>query len=896
MRLPRRFWRARDEEIRDEIETHVTMATRDYMARGMTPEQARQAANREFGNALLVRQTTGDVWSWTRLEQCLQDARFGARILRHAPGLSAAAILLIALVIGGNATVYAMVNSILVSPAPGIDRDDLVVIRHVDPGVRINDPFVSFPNFEDYARHSTTVHDLAAWNSERMTLGTPTGNFALSGGLVTTNYFETFGVNVAQGRGLVARDDDARDGVVVVISHRVWQEHFGQAEDVVGSPITINRIPATVVGVAPPGFAGALLTPGEDLWMPIRAYYRSAKREDEFSNRAQPFIVMAGRLSSSASLAEARAEFATLSTQLQSTYPDAFTTLSPQGVVPLRNSRALVSRYSATALLPVADMAPVFLAVFSLVTLLTLIIVCANVANLLLGRAVERQRDTAIRHSLGASRTRIVRLLLAEGATLALAASIAAYVIAGWTSQALLRIIEPRPGLLADARPDWTLAAYGIALALLATLAFSLAPAVRAGRVQVLPLLKAGEHSIARGRSRLATGLVVLQFAFSVLLVTTAGLAYRSITMLSSGDLGFNPDNLLLVTVRLGGVSGPGGSDEPVTNRVEALALLERVRERLVNAAGVEAASYARRIPGPTLLSLTPVRRGTQSAATAFVRHVGPDYLRTLGLSATTGRELTVADRQGATRVAMINQRLATELFAHEPAVGDSILIGDRNERVEVVGVVPDALFDGPNHDPHPRYLLVAEQQTPGTSPRDPSFIIRHRGSIEAVTPVVSRAIGEVDAGLPIVSMSAMNARLALVTELETQIVQLLACFAALSLVIAALGHYAVAMFDMRRRTREFGVRMALGASAQRIQAAVIREALVHAVPGLAIGFVLSAAVAVSVKGLLFGVTPVDPITYAGVFVLLAVTSVVASYLPARRASTVNVVDALRQE
>ena len=199
-------------------------------------------------------------------------------------------------------------------------------------------------------------------------------------------------------------------------------------------------------------------------------------------------------------------------------------------------------------------------------------------------------------------------------------------------------------------------------------------------------------------------------------------------------------------------------------------------------------------------------------------------------------------------------------------------------------------------HDPHPRYLLVAEQQMPGNPPVDPSFVIRHRGTVEAVTLLASRAVAEIDAGLPRVSVSTMKAQLAIVTELETLIVKLLVCFAVLSLVIAALGHYAVAMFNMRRRTREFGVRMALGASSQRIQVAVVREALVHTVPGLMIGFALSAAVAVTVKSLLFGVTPADPITYAGVLALLALTSIIASYLPARRASSVNVVDALRQE
>ena len=819
-----------------------------------------------------------------RFDQWLLDARFGTRILTHAPGVSAAAILLIALVIGGNATVYSMVNSILVSPASGVTRDDLVVVRHVDPSVRLTDPFVSFPNFQDYEKHSTTVAGLIGWTTQRLTLGTPGGNFAIFGGLVTGNYFETLGADVVRGRSLAASDDDAQDGVAVVISHRLWQERFNLSEDVLGLPININRAPATIVGVAAPGFAGAALTPGEDAWLPIRAYHRATNDEASLANRAQPSVVIAGRLDPSASLTAARSEFATLSAQLQSTYPDAFTTHSSRGVVPLRNARAVVSPYSATALLPIADMAPVFLAVFSAVTLLTLIVVCANVANLLLGRAVERQRDTAVRLSLGASRARIVRMLLAEGATLAIVAWVASYVIASWTSPVLLRILEPRPGLLANARPDWTLAAYGLAMALVATLVFSLAPAVRSWRVPVSPLLKAGELGIAAGRSRWATALVVVQFAFSVLLVTGAGLAYRSMNTLSSVDLGFNPNQLLLITVRLGDAGGADG-----------VAVLERVRERLATIAGVEAVSYARRIPGATLLTATPIRRDAQHAATAFVRHVGPDYLRPLGVAVVAGRGIAANDRRGVTRAAMINQRLAADLFAGESPLGRQLTIGER-EQVEVIGVVADALFDGPNRDPHPRYLFVAEQQMPGAPPTDPSFIIRHRGSLEAVTPIITRAIGEVDAGLPIVAISTMTARLALVFELETLIVRLLVSFALISLVIAAFGHYAVSMFNTRRRTREFGVRMALGASAGRIQAAVLRESLAHAVAGVVIGLAMSMAIAIGLRAFLFGVTPVDPITYVAVVALLAVTSIVASYLPARRASRVNVVDALRQE
>jgi ABC-type antimicrobial peptide transport system permease subunit len=274
---------------------------------------------------------------------------------------------------------------------------------------------------------------------------------------------------------------------------------------------------------------------------------------------------------------------------------------------------------------------------------------------------------------------------------------------------------------------------------------------------------------------------------------------------------------------------------------------------------------------------------------------VGPDYLRVLGLRLIAGRELTANERRGGTRVAMINRQLAADLFDNEPPIGHQLTIGDR-EHVEIVGVVTDALVDGPNRDPHPRYLFLAEQQMPGAPPADPHFFIRHRGTLEAIAPLVTRAIGEVDGSAPVVAMSTMTARLALVFELEALIVRLLAGFAVISLVIAAFGHYAVAMFNMRRRTREFGVRMALGASTGRIQAAVVRESIVHATAGVVIGLASSAAIAIGSRSVVFGVAPVDPMTYLAVVALLAVTSIVASYLPALRASRVNVVDALRQE
>lgn len=538
-----------------------------------------------------------------------------------------------------------------------------------------------------------------------------------------------------------------------------------------------------------------------------------------------------------------------------------------------------------------------FLALFSIVTLLTLLVVAANVANLMLGRAVERQRDTAVRRSLGASRGRVLSMLVAEGATLSVVAWGAACLVAWWTSRALLQVIEPRPGLLAVVRPDWTLAAYAMLLAGVATVAFTLAPAVRAWRLPVLPFLKSGEQSVARGRSRLTATLVIVQLALSVVLLTSAGLAYRSLGMLDGGDVGFDAEHVLLVTVRAGRQAAFITNVPSRESRREEIETLERVRERLGQERDVRAVSYARRVPGPYALGTTSVNiAGGHASAQAFVRPVGPDYLRTLGLPPLAGRELTAIDAAGTTRTAVINQHLAEELFANRPAIGQRLHMGNRGEPVEVVGIAPNALFDGPLHDPRPRYIFIARQQENDAALIDMTFFVRHDGMIESLTPRLGRAIAEVDPAMPIVSMSTMTARLAQVTELQAQVTTLVAIFALTALVVAGLGQYAVAMFDTRRRTRELGVRMALGASPRGIERAVVRDALRLALPGALIGFALSTALAVLFRAALFGVTPLDPPAYAGVFLLIAATSVLASYLPARRAGRVNVVDALRNE
>jgi predicted permease len=886
-RWPFGTFRRRRSDIGDEIETHLQMAIRDRIERGESPDEARVAALREFGNVDLVQRNTREVWAWTRVEQLLQDLRFGARILWQSPALSAAAILLVALVVGGNTTIYSIVHNMLTAPAPGVEGKNLVTIGMATPDAMLVQPFMSFPNYQDYAARAHSVRRTMAVSTERFTVSTDDGSYAVFGGLVTAQYFEVLGVTMTLGRPLRDEDMDLGTGLMAVISHRLWRDRFQSDQSIIGTRISLNGNQVTIVGVGPPRFLGALLTPGEDIWAPITPYYDLIGSRAVLFDRARETVMLFGQLAPGASLSQARAEFATLSSQLAAAYP-----------VENKTTRATVEAYSSTAMLPVGQMGPRVLALFSIITIVTLLVVSANVANLMLARAVARQRETAVRQSLGASRARIVRMLMAEGFAVSLIAWIAAFTFAFWMSKLLVRVLEPaRYGLLPDFKLDWVIIAYAFALAMAATLAFSTAPAIRTWRQQPLPWLKAGEQGSSPERSQLSRALVVLQLAFSVLLLTSAGLAQRTIGMLDAGDVGFDNEQLVLITVRARRTGTIVDARRTTAEREASFASLERVREQLAAVPNVTAVSYSRRIPGAYWLNTEPVwQAGRTEPVQSMVRPVGPDYLSALALTTISGRGITTADRRGGPRVAVVNQHLATTLWPAQSPIGQTLAIGRDRDVVEVVGVAPNALFDGPVRDPRPHYVLVAEQQVNGDTITDPKFYVRYRGALEAVTPAITKAVAAVDRDMPIVLMATMNSRLDEVLALERTVSRMLVFFAFLSLVVAILGQYAMTAFNMRRRVRDVGVRLALGASAAQVQRAVFVETLRTTALGLLLGFGLSLVAGLAARRMLFGVTPTDPPTYVGVVAVLASASLLASYLPAWRAGRVNVVEALRQE
>jgi predicted permease len=472
------------------------------------------------------------------------------------------------------------------------------------------------------------------------------------------------------------------------------------------------------------------------------------------------------------------------------------------------------------------------LAIFSLITLLTVLIVCANVANLMLGRAEARQRELALRQSL-------VRMLLTEGVVVSMVAWMAACGAAFTMSRVLAGLLPPDPSgttINADFTPDWRVAAYAMTLALIGTVAFTLAPAIRAWRQEVLPWLKAGEHSVVQGRSKLSSALVIMQLAFSVLLLVGAGLAYRSLSQMGRLNLGYKTDKLLLASVNTA-----GSAKTPAANRI----VIERLRERMRIIPGVTSVSHARSV---SFWSELVRRNATDQPVRAQQNFVGPGYLEALGITPLVGREFALGEPARAHPGAIINQHLAETLWPGGSAVGQTVRVGKDSQAVEIVGVMPNALFSGFRRDANPNFILRSELEEPGP-PGEATFYVRYGGNLDAITSTLRRATLDVDTRVPIVSVRTMETQRDSAKWPVRAIVTLLAVFSVGCLLIAVIGQYAVVAYGVRRRTRDFGVRMALGASSSHILGSVLNDGLWLTAVGLLSGFALSLAAGVALEG-----------------------------------------------
>ena len=799
-----------------------------------------------------------------RFEHFFSDLRSGARIFRRAPGFSAAAVALMAVGIGGNTAVYSLINGVLNKPAPGVRAGNLVNIAATLPGDP-NGDVVALPIFSEFLAHSRTLQSIAAFGFERFAMTAPDGTYELRGQAVTPSYFDLLGVPIVKGRGFTPEENRGSAGLAAIIAWHVWQNQFQLAPDIAGRQVLLNGLPATIVGVAAPGFRGTHFAPTFEIGVPILAYARLHGNVQAMANRGVEVI---GRLAPGSSVAQAQAEFDTVSGRIAAEYPE------------FGRQRMVVARYSATAFGPwQGSQARMFMAILTGVALLTLLVVCANVANLMLGRSTARRRELAVRQSLGSSRGRILSLLLSEGLVLSVAAAAAAWAFAWWVGRAVPSLIPPLESgarIEPNVAPDWRVAVYALALAIFGALVFTLAPSLRAWRQDLLPFLKGGEHSVIQGRSRTANVLVVVQLAFCVLLLGGAGLASRSVFLINAADLGFPKDHRLILRLN---TLGAGGADDQG-------ALLETLRERLAAMPNVAAVSYATAVPPDpfgqlvALVGQTPLRGMV----------AGPRYLEALGVS-VKGRDFRASDT--SRDVAILTSRAEEKLFSGQSAVGRTIEIFGRP--YEVVGVATNGAYSGLQQQGGDQFVFLS--RTPGNGAGVRYFNIRYRGPLAAAAPAVRGVIRDLSSTQRVVgTVETMDALMQQYTAPALVIGGLLSLFSAGSLVVAGIGLYAVIAFHTARRTREFGIRLALGASPRHLLRTVLKEGLLLATAGSAIGLVLSAATSRLLRSLLFGVNPIDPLTWAGVIALLGAVALFACYVPARRAGRIEPLDALRQE
>jgi predicted permease len=809
-------------------------------------------------------------------EQFFRDIAGAARILTKSPGLSLTVIALIAVGIGGNATMYSMVHGVLSKKAPGITADDLVSFGTMRSG-RLTDPGDhSYPEYLAYATRSRTMQSIAAVSFERMNMTLPDGSSArLRGELVTRNYFQTIGVSPALGREFTADEARGAAPLPAIIGDQAWRNQFHHRADILGQSVLLNGVPATIVGVSPPRFHGFTFAPNQEICVPMVPYMRLRGTEEKLADPTARGIGMIGRLAPHATLEAAQREFNDFAILLQAAFPDAEA-----------SKKSILAPYTATAFGPNSGpQRRIFFAILMGVAILTLTVVCANVANLLLARSIARQREVALRLSLGAPRSRILRSLLAEGMLLAVLATAAALAFAMWSTHAVIALFPPLESgaqMDVDLTPDWRVAGYALLLAMLCTVAFSMAPAWRAWRQDLLPSLKQGEHGIVCGRSKMASILVVAQLALCVVLLTGGGLAWRSLSLLDSADLGFSRDHLLLANVS-------------TTDTID----LEVLRRNIAAVPGVESASWAVSAPPDSHPFRNVPAQATDGGETVHTEgtNVGPDYLRTLGVPLVEGNENWESES------AIVNRKLAHALWPRQSAMGHTFVLGTHVTPMRVIGVVPDAAFsavgdDGgvelAQSDRRPfvfvpdRHVMVATQ--------DRTFHIRYRGPLGDLPLEVTAAIHRTDPRLTVFAVRTRRSEWEQLTAPMRVLVTLVGCFAAGGLFVAAVGLYGVVAFYTGKRTRELGIRAALGASPRQAARLIVREGLGLAAMGLAVGLAICGIAGRALGHLLYGVTPTDAITWLSVIALLTAVSLGACWLPARRAARVDPMLALRQD
>ena len=819
------------------------------------------------------------------MDALFQDLRYAIRGLAKTPGFTLVAVLTLALGIGANSSVFTLVNAALFRPVAAPHAERLVWLA----GTRENprEQYVSlrrqfsYPEVRDYAAQLTHLTGLGAYQDIPLALGSGGEPQRVTGTIVSSGYFDVLQQRAVAGRFFATTDDVPGATPVAVLSHRLWQRRFGGATDLVGRDIIVNGRPFTVIGVAPEGFIGTDLGDPVDLWVPLGAAaiaMPDGARLLELRNAN--WLRVIGRLKPGATLAQADAEARTVAARIAAANPDL---LEGNGarVTPLGGGLDPGNRQEAV---------PVFMLLMA-VPVLVLLIACANVANLMLARAAARRREVGIRLALGASRWRLFTQLLTEALVLTLLAGAVGMLVSVWLNDLLIAVSHLPPDVAVALTPDARVLGFTTVVALATGMIFGLVPALGASRPDLVPALKDEGGGLGRQvrRSRLVSSFVVAQVALSLVLLVTAGLFLRTLGKALRVDPGVETSHAVAVSFDLRLQGYDAAREGTFYTR-----LLERVR----GLPGVTAASLASPMPlDDRLINSFVLREGMPEDAEAIpisYASTWPEYFAAIGAPLVRGRDFTTRDVSEAPLVAIVNETLARRLWPDQDPIGKRLRFSFRDEPfLEVVGVARDGKYHELTEQPR-GFVYVPERQRADLS--DITLLVRTAGDPRSLLPALGEAVHALDRSLPLFQAITLEDALQQRLDKERGASSVLGVFGGLALLLAALGLYGVMAYAVAQRTREVGVRMALGAERLRVLRQFVGEGVRLATIGIVIGLVLAAALTRVIAQFLYGITPTDVLTFALCAAVLGSVAALASFIPARRAANVDPMVALRYD
>ncbi len=873
-----------EDELAAEMRFHLEQQIEENLAAGMTADEARHAALRTVGGIEQLKEECRDMRRVNWIEHLVQDLRYAARTLRKSPGFTTVAVLSLGLGIGANTAIFSLMNAVMLRKLPLPEPDQLVQFIYTGP-TGWNSWF-GYTQFERFRDRTQTLSGVVASVPLRRISVTARGGSELSTGEVTTgNTFAVLGVNPRLGR-LLSPMDDAPGSAVVVLSSNYWQRRFGADPAVIGEPVLINQLPFTVIGVAQPEFFGVTFGQAPDLWIPLRALDQIAPQKNRWTQTFTSWIRIMGRLNPGVQRDQAQAELDVIHRQLlleELAASDKARSESMQKFVQASHLQLRPAANGTTAGLRRQYELPLTLLIA--VAGLVVLIACANVANLLLARASARQREVAVRLALGAGRGRVLRQLLTENLLLWGLGGALALGIAWWGSAALLRGVSTGAATIpVDVRPDWMVFGFAAAVSLSTGVLFGIAPALRATRIDPGPAMKDNSRQTTRSSRGLDRVLVVVQVALSLALVAGAGLFVKTVVNLWTINPGYVRENVLMFSLdaRLSGYTDD-----------QSAALHRQLLWRFQTIGSVSAASVSAVRPVDDqayFIDMVSKVDGRELADSERIKvawnAMGPGYFATLGTPLLLGRDFELRDDKSAPEVVIVNESLAGRALPGENP------IGHRLGKATIIGVVKDSIYGELREAP--RAVLYHSVFQSGNS--NLTYELRYAGDLTGVLEAARREVAAVDRNLPLFRVKTLRVQAEESLVKERVVAMLASFFGALALLLACVGLYGLMAYAVVRRTAEIGIRMALGARSPQMIWLVLRETLLLATAGIAVGIPVVLWTARYVKTMLYGVTPADPWNIGLAAVTMVGGAMLAGYLPARRAAGIDPMVALRQD